>query len=132
MARSAWATVSLGQLTGVFDARSRPADLAPGVFRWKQNFGVSVAGKLCRRAGFRRLFSHQPLSTTPPPELQMVVSGQPIGIVGLYPQIQVGVATQWRVKDGKVQGYNPDTGLWHTLTLTGTPPQLTVEQEGEL
>lgn len=51
-----WQIISLKPLTGVLDVRSRPADVAPGGFRWRQNFGTSDENKLCRREGFPRLF----------------------------------------------------------------------------
>lgn len=51
-----WQTVSLKPLTGVLDLRSRPADIAAGGFRWRQNWGTSDENKLCRREGHSRLF----------------------------------------------------------------------------
>lgn len=56
---SKWKTVSLPSLAGVFDARSRPADLPPGALRWVQNWAVNDSGKRCRSAGFQRLLSDQ-------------------------------------------------------------------------
>lgn len=53
---SPWSIVSLHPVTGL-DTRSRPADLLPGWFRWKQNFAVNEDGKLVRRDGFHRAFS---------------------------------------------------------------------------
>lgn len=35
----------------MLDTRSRPADLSPGAFRYKLNWGVNLSGKLCRRSG---------------------------------------------------------------------------------
>lgn len=52
-----WQTLSIHPVTGALDTRSRPADLAPGSFRWKQNYMCTVDGKLCRRDGFLRSFS---------------------------------------------------------------------------
>ena len=52
-----WNTISLTPLTGQLDTRSRPADIPPGGFRWKQNFAVTPEGKLCRQSGFERFFS---------------------------------------------------------------------------
>lgn len=57
MARNDWKEIIFARLTGAFDARNRPADLASGDFRWKQNFAVSDTGKLLRRDGHRKLFS---------------------------------------------------------------------------
>lgn len=51
-----WTTVSLKPLVGVFDLRSRPADVAPGGFRWRMNWQTSDESKLCRREGHERLF----------------------------------------------------------------------------
>jgi hypothetical protein len=59
MARDKWQSISIATMNAPFDARSRPADLLPGAFRWKQNFAVNDTGKLSRPAGFRRLFSDQ-------------------------------------------------------------------------
>lgn len=53
---SPWTTLSIHPVTGGLDTRSRPADLAPGSFRWKQCWQVTVDGKLCRRAGWGRSF----------------------------------------------------------------------------
>lgn len=126
MPKDGWDTISLGQLTGVFDARSRPADLAPGAFRWKQNFAISDTGKLSRCVGFRKLFSG-PES----PSISWTLDGQPLAITGTMSQLTIGEAGEWRIKDGKVQGFNPDTGLWHTFRLTGTPPQPDIDLDGE-
>lgn len=53
---SPWSIVSLRPATGL-DTRSRPADITPGWFRWKENLSVSQDGKLGRRDGFGRAFS---------------------------------------------------------------------------
>lgn len=53
-AKTPWTTVSLRPLTGPLDVRSRPADIPPGAFRWKQNSSVSTEGKLGRAEGFQR------------------------------------------------------------------------------
>jgi len=55
--RNPWQTVSIHPLIGPLDTRSRPADIPPGGFRWKQNFQVNSEGKLCRRSGHNRFFS---------------------------------------------------------------------------
>jgi hypothetical protein len=55
-AKEVWQTISLKPLTGVFDLRSRPADVVPGGFRWRQNWGTSDESMLCRREGHSRLF----------------------------------------------------------------------------
>lgn len=55
--KNPWQTVSIHPLTGVLDTRSRPADIPPGGFRYKQNFAVNSEGKLCRRDGHQRSFS---------------------------------------------------------------------------
>lgn len=54
---SPWTTLSIHPVTGQLDTRSRPADLTPGSFRWKQNYMVTVDGKMCRRDGWGRTFS---------------------------------------------------------------------------
>lgn len=42
-------------LSGPLDTRSRPADLGPGVLRYKLNLAVNSSGKLSRRAGHAAL-----------------------------------------------------------------------------
>lgn len=49
-----WVTLPMG-LNGPMDSRSRPADLGPGVLRYKLNFAINASGKLSRRAGFSAL-----------------------------------------------------------------------------
>lgn len=51
---SPWTTVSLHPLASSLDTRSRPADIAPGAWRWKQNWAVTPDGKLCRRTGHEK------------------------------------------------------------------------------
>lgn len=53
---SPYTTLSIHPVTGMLDTRSRPADLPPGAFRWKQNWMVTVDGKMCRRDGWGRTF----------------------------------------------------------------------------
>jgi hypothetical protein len=56
-ANEAWTTITLNPLVGPLDTRSRPADVTPGGYRWKQNLGVSPDAKLSRRAGHARFWS---------------------------------------------------------------------------
>lgn len=42
-------------LTGPMDSRSRPADIGPGVLRYKLNLAINSSGKLSRRAGHSAL-----------------------------------------------------------------------------
>ena len=61
MARSNdWTVLSIHPVTGPLNTRSRPADVPPGGFRWKEAFQTrsgGPSGSLCRRAGFQRFFS---------------------------------------------------------------------------
>lgn len=52
-----WKPIVLKPLTGRFDAASFPADIAPGAFRWRQNWQITDEGKLTRRDGHEKLFS---------------------------------------------------------------------------
>lgn len=56
MAKSKWQSLALPTLAGVFDARSRPADIANTSLRWRENFGINDTGHLARAQGFRKLF----------------------------------------------------------------------------
>lgn len=57
MAKSnSWTVLSIHPVSGPLDTRSRPADVTPGGFRWKEAFQC-VNGRLCRRGGFQRFFS---------------------------------------------------------------------------
>jgi hypothetical protein len=49
-----WQTISIKPLSGNFNNRARPSDLAPGEFRWKQNLAMNSTGRLSRRDGFQR------------------------------------------------------------------------------
>lgn len=64
---SPWTTLSIHPVTGALDTRSRPADLAPGSFRWKQNWMVTVDGKMCRRDGWQRSFADMLYDSTGTP-----------------------------------------------------------------
>lgn len=44
-------------MAGQLDTRSRPADIAPGAYRWRESFQINVDGKTCRRAGHTRSFA---------------------------------------------------------------------------
>jgi hypothetical protein len=54
--QASWQTVSIKPLSGLLDVRSRPSDIPPGAFRWRQNWQTSSEGKLCTREGFSKSF----------------------------------------------------------------------------
>jgi hypothetical protein len=55
MAKNNWNQIALTPMSGMLDARSRPAELAPGSFRYKLNLAVNRTGALCTRAGYQAL-----------------------------------------------------------------------------
>ena len=54
-AKDNWNQLAIAPLSGLLDTRSRPADLSPGVFRYKLNLSVNRTGGLCVQTGFHAL-----------------------------------------------------------------------------
>lgn len=112
--KSQWSIISIRPLTGLFDNRSRPADLPPGAFRWRQNFRTSSEKKLCRRDGHKRLFDTEQNHDH---HFQDVVTREPITF-GFESTSPSGARVLYDGTQSRISKLNENTGVW-TPIVTG-------------
>jgi hypothetical protein len=130
-----WKPIAISPLTGMLDTRSRPADLAPGSFRYKLNAAINRSGSLCVRGGHAALnFGLRSDSPLAIPNWDFHRRDVPVRnpITFIFESTSpAGARTLFVGSDSELSRLNNDTSEWTQLSPGGTGKRWHAAASGE-